>query len=51
MNERKIVLEMPIGWKVLKGATTAPCGFIWVYNGKSLFGGERESALLKLKAN
>lgn len=51
MNKPKVVLEMPDGWKFLIGASTAPCGFSWVYNGKSLFSGERESALLKIKAN
>ena len=43
----KIVEKIPDGWKILEGATTAPKGYKWVYNGKSLFSGKREKALLK----
>lgn len=43
----KIVEKMPDGWKILEGATTAPKGYKWVYNGESLFSGKREKALLK----
>lgn len=32
-----ILLEMPEGWKINKGATTAPKGSVWVYNGQSYF--------------
>ncbi len=39
--------KMPKGFKVLKGALTAPNGFCWVYNGKSLFDDNRRKALLK----
>ncbi len=45
-TERKILKKMPQGWKVRKGATTAPIGYVWVYNGKSRFGGEYEQALV-----
>ena len=43
----EIVEKIPDGWKILEGATTAPKGYKWVYNGKSLFSGKREKALLK----
>lgn len=45
----KVVNEMPKGWQVLEGATTAPVGYKWIYNGKSLFSKQREKALLKIK--
>ena len=38
---------MPKGWKVDRGATTAPRGYTWVNNGKSMFGGQRRTALIK----
>lgn len=44
----KFLDTMPEGWKELKGATTAPNGYIWIWNGKNLFGKEYEQALLKL---
>ena len=50
MKETKTILEMPEGWNIVKGASTAPNGFVWVSNGKSFFGGERERALLKIKS-
>lgn len=40
--------NIPDGWKIDKGAMTAPKGFCWITNGKSRFGTERKSALLKL---
>ncbi len=41
--------KMPEGWRELKGATTAPNGYVWIYNGKSpLNFAEYKSALLKL---
>lgn len=41
---------MPEGWKELSGATTAPHGYMWVWNGKSPFRNvaEYRSALLKV---
>ena len=44
----KVYDSLPKGWKVNVGATTAPNGYAWISNGKSLFGGEYEHALLKL---
>jgi len=37
----------PKGWAKVEGATTAPNGYSWYSNGKSMFGGERESYLYK----
>ena len=44
----KIITELPEGWKVNDGATTAPDGYVWVNNNKPLFGGQYKHALLKL---
>lgn len=41
--------SLPQGWKEDKGATTAPVGFAWINNGKSLIKGERKSGLIKLE--
>lgn len=43
----RVVDSLPDGWRVNKGATTAPRGYAWINNGKSLFGGHYEHALLK----
>lgn len=45
--EIKILDSLPKGWKWLDGATTAPLGYRWAWNGKSRFGGEFEHALVK----
>ena len=42
--------KLPEGWKRTVGAQTAPTGWYWANNGKSLFGGERRSALIKEEA-
>lgn len=39
--------RLPEGWVRTKGAQTEPVGWCWANNGKSLFGGERKSALIK----
>ena len=44
----KFVKDMPKGWKTIQGATTAPSGYIWIYNGANPFHGNNEYALLKL---
>lgn len=41
--------ELPKGWVKIKGALTAPNGYIWVSNNKSRFSGERKSAIIKIK--
>lgn len=45
----QVLDKMPEGWIELKGATTAPNGYVWIYNGKCpLNFAEYKSALLKL---
>ena len=39
--------SLPNGWKIDALALTAPKGFLWINNGKSRFGGEYISALLR----
>lgn len=39
---------MPDGWKKIERATTAPRGYVWINNCKSLFSDQYEHALLKL---
>jgi len=48
--EYDIIDKLPDGWRVNPDATTAPNGYVWVDNKKSLFGGERESAIIKREA-
>ena len=38
--------RVPDGWKRTKGAQTAPIGYVWVDNNKSMFGGERKSGMV-----
>ena len=47
-NGVKFLNSMPEGWKEIKGAMTAPNGYIWIFNGKSIFSKEYEHALLKI---
>lgn len=42
--------RLPEGWVRTNGAQTAPNGWYWANNGKSLFSGERKSALIKEEA-
>lgn len=46
LETNPVYSEVPKGWREIEGATTAPEGFKWVSNGKSMFGGEREQALV-----
>lgn len=43
------LVEVPEGYKKIKGATTAPRGYSWYSNGKSKFSGEYRSVLVKDK--
>lgn len=45
-NDVELYTSMPLGWRKVIGAMTAPQGSIWIYNGKSLFSSERKTALL-----
>lgn len=38
--------KLPKGWVIIKGATTAPCGYKWISNNKSRFSGERKLAFI-----
>ena len=49
INKIEVVNNIPNGWKILEGATTAPKGYKWIYNNKSLFSKKRKKALLKIK--
>lgn len=40
--------SMPEGWKEIWGAQTAPNGYVWIWNRKSIFSKELKTALLKL---
>ena len=33
----KVFFQMPDGWKEIIGAQTAPSGYVWIFNGKSMF--------------
>lgn len=50
-KEREIeyVEEVPEGYTEVKDATTAPLGYTWYTNGKSLLNGERKNILVKDK--
>lgn len=43
----RLLDHLPEGWRVLKGALTAPVGYVWVCNRKSILRGEYEHALMK----
>ena len=44
-----VVNSIPSNWRVDETALTQPNGYVWINNGKSLFGGERENKLLRLE--
>lgn len=46
----KVLTRQPKGWTPIKGAMTAPRGYIWVSNNKSIFKGERQTALIRDKS-
>lgn len=43
----KVYENMPKGWRVIKGALTAPKGYVWICNGKSIFSKEYEKGYIK----
>lgn len=43
----RILNKAPKGWIKNDRAVTAPNGYSWYNNGKSMFSGERETALVK----
>ena len=50
-REIEYVESVPDGFKELKGATTAPLGYTWYTNGKSILDKSRKNILVKDKAN
>lgn len=40
--------EMPTGWSYIKGALTAPLGYAWISNNKSILSREKRLAFIKL---
>lgn len=46
LKTETVYKKMPKGWRHCHGAS-APRGYTWINNGKSLFGGQYEHALLK----
>lgn len=47
LKSEKVFTKMPSGWRHCHGSS-APIGYLWINNGKSLFGGQYEHALLKV---
>lgn len=39
--------SLPDGWDYIDGCTTAPCGWRWAHNRKSIRSGERKKALVR----
>lgn len=50
-KEYEYVDEVPKGFKKLEGAMTAPLGYTWYHNGKSIIDKERKTILVKDKVN
>lgn len=44
----KVFYQMPTGWKEILGAQTAPSGYKWINNRKSIFDDGYQKALLKV---
>ena len=45
----QIYETMPDGWGEIRGATTAPNGYVWINNRKSIFNKEYRHALLRIR--
>ena len=48
LAKHKVFDKVPNGWKPIEGATTAPEGYKWYSNGKSIFSDAHEQALIKV---
>lgn len=46
-KEIKILNELPPRWRYIENASTAPQGYKWDCNNKSMFSGDYEHALIK----
>ncbi len=42
---------MPTGWKEIRWAITAPNGYVWISNRKSIFSKDYRHALLRIRPN
>lgn len=47
IKKNQIYDSLPEGWKIRKDSI-APQGYIWIWNGKSRFGGEYRHGLMKV---
>jgi hypothetical protein len=47
LEQFKVYFVMPDGWKKIIGAQTAPSGYVWINNRKSIFDEGYQKALLK----
>lgn len=45
----KVFYQMPTGWEEISCAQTAPSGYVWIFNCKSIFTREYRHALLRVK--
>ena len=48
IKKNKIYDSLPEGWKICKGSMP-PQNHIWIWNGKSRFGGEYRHGLMKIR--
>ena len=48
-KEIPIYDSLPEGWKIKENASTAPRGYVWIWNVKSHFGGEYRHGLMKIR--
>lgn len=45
----KVLNELPKGWRYIENTSTEPQGYKWACNNKSMFCGEYEHVLVKIK--
>lgn len=44
----RVYRKLPEGWRINNLATTAPHGYMWIWNGKNLFSKEYRHALMRV---
>ena len=42
----RVYHSIPAGWSILQNATTAPCGYVFIWNHESFFNGRRKHGLI-----
>lgn len=47
-NGITVICTMPAEWRLIKGATHYPRGYVWASNGSSLFDEHHEYALVRI---